>query len=169
VPPDPAAQCFSAPRRRSFPEIAIIQSALKKSHETALSVLEAFWKTRTESAIENLAKDKEAEVERAKNTACPFRILITPFAQHIKDGGIFTDTHIYERGFQYQLVVHGVPCFEPHYIVEERTEESSFSPAKLRQLADAAFESANRYVELQAASASVFFDVVASKVSRNTK
>ncbi|MEY2881322.1 MAG: hypothetical protein RLZZ15_3702, partial [Verrucomicrobiota bacterium] len=29
VPPDPAAQCFSAPRRRSFPEIAIIQSALK--------------------------------------------------------------------------------------------------------------------------------------------
>ena len=108
-------------------------------HKTEIADL----RSRAETALELLSQEKEDAVEEAKNAACPFRIQITPFVQHIKDSGIFTDTHKYTRGLQYQLVVHGVPCFEPHYIVEEIFEESSFDHAKLEQLANLASDLLN--------------------------
>lgn len=47
-----------------------------------------------------------------------FSIKISPYVQLLTDNGIFKNTHEAKLGYQYQLLVNGIPAFQPHVFVE---------------------------------------------------
>ena len=55
-----------------------------------------------------------------------FSIKISPYAQLLTDNGIFKNTHEGKVGYQYQLLVNGIPAFQPHIVIErhEKIEQA---------------------------------------------
>ena len=47
-----------------------------------------------------------------------FSVKISPYVQLLTDNGLFKDTHEAKIGYQYQLLVNGIPAFQPHVFVE---------------------------------------------------
>lgn len=54
-----------------------------------------------------------------------FSVKISPYVQLLTDKGVIYDTYEAKAGYQYQLLVNGIPAFQPHVIVErhERVKE----------------------------------------------
>ena len=62
------------------------------------------------------ARDKQrAEYELQAKL---FSVKISPYVQLLTDKGVFKDTHEAKIGYQYQLLVNGIPAFQPHIVVE---------------------------------------------------
>lgn len=47
-----------------------------------------------------------------------FSVKISPYVQLLTDNGLFKDTYEAKIGYQYQLLVNGIPAFQPHVFVE---------------------------------------------------
>lgn len=61
-------------------------------------------------------------------------VQIDPFVSLIKDSGWFNKTTTVETGYQYQLLVRGFPCFDPHRVVLETRKESDINEAGVERL-----------------------------------
>lgn len=77
---------------------------------------------REQSASE--ARDKQRAEQELQ--AKLFSIKISPYAQLLTDNGIFKNTHEGKVGYQYQLLVNGIPAFQPHVVIErhEKIEQA---------------------------------------------
>lgn len=51
-----------------------------------------------------------------------YSVVIKPYLKIEKDKGIIWDEHKSYTGYQYQLLVNGIPAFQPHVVIE-KTEE----------------------------------------------
>lgn len=47
-----------------------------------------------------------------------FSVKISPYVQLLTDNGIFKDSYEARAGYQYQLLVNGIPVFQPHVLIE---------------------------------------------------
>ncbi|MFO1385311.1 MAG: hypothetical protein U1F55_03865 [Chitinivorax sp.] len=54
-----------------------------------------------------------------------FSVKISPYVQLLTDKGLIYDTYEAKAGYQYQLLVNGIPAFQPHIVVErhEKVQE----------------------------------------------
>ena len=95
----------------------------KAEHELETSMQLA--DQRNEFAIRLQTEKEQAATEardkqRAENElqAKLFSVKISPYVQLLTDKGVFKDTHEAKIGYQYQLLVNGIPAFQPHIVVE---------------------------------------------------
>ena len=89
--------------------------------ETAIKIADQ----RSEFAVRLLTEKEQAASEardrqRAEHElqAKLFSIKISPYVQLITDNGVFKNTHEGKIGYQYQLLVNGIPAFQPHVVIE---------------------------------------------------
>jgi len=61
-------------------------------------------------------------------------VQVVPYVHTTKSTGWLSKSTSVEIGYQYQLFIRGLPCFEPHSIVTEATTESEVSEAGLELL-----------------------------------
>lgn len=47
-----------------------------------------------------------------------FSVKISPYVQLLTDKGVIYDSYEAKAGYQYQLLVNGIPAFQPHIVVE---------------------------------------------------
>lgn len=73
------------------------------------------------------ARDKQ----RAENElqAKLFSVKISPYVQLLTDKGVIYDTYEAKAGYQYQLLVNGIPAFQPHIVVERHEKVKEFDQA----------------------------------------
>lgn len=74
-----------------------------------------------------------------------FSVVVRPYVSQTKDGTIFK-TYSLEIGYQYQLVVNGIPCFEPHIVIEQRTEEKEVNTELIERITQLAIATARKAV-----------------------
>lgn len=74
-----------------------------------------------------------------------FSVIVRPYVCQTKDGTIFK-TYSLEIGYQYQLVVNGIPCFEPHIVIEQRTEEKEVNTELIERITQLAIATARKAV-----------------------
>lgn len=77
-----------------------------------------------------IAKQKAELVSEHQELA----VQVVPYVCTTKATGWFSKSTSVEIGYQYQLFIRGLPCFEPHRIVTEATTESEVSEAGLELL-----------------------------------
>lgn len=58
-----------------------------------------------------------------------FSVKISPFVQLITDKGIVYDDFESKVGYQYQLLVNGIPAFQPHVVIERHEKVKEFDQA----------------------------------------
>lgn len=77
---------------------------------------------KTEAAA--AARDKlRAEYELQNKL---FSVTISPYVQLVTDKGFFTDDFQARIGYQYQLLVNGIPAFQPHVVIERHEKVKQF-------------------------------------------
>lgn len=71
--------------------------------------------TERNTAIAEAREKQRAEYELQQKL---FSVKISPYVQLLTDEGWISDSHEAKVGYQYQLLVNGIPAFQPHVIVE---------------------------------------------------
>lgn len=85
---------------------------LRAAHREELAQREA----EAEKRGRSMAKlEHEAQVKA-------FGVEIRPYVKIEKDIGVIWDNHKSHTGYQYQLLVNGIPAFQPHVVVEHSEE-----------------------------------------------
>jgi hypothetical protein len=62
------------------------------------------------------ARDKQRAEQELQ--AKLFSVKISPYVQLLTDNRIFKNTHEGRVGYQYQLLINGIPAFQPHVVIE---------------------------------------------------
>ena len=111
-------------------------------------------------AISDARETQRAELELQSKL---FSVKVSPYVE-ISDSRVWMRTrHRSVSGYQYQLLVNGIPAFSPH-VVEERVETADVvDEERLLQLAKDAAQAA---VQLYAGGASQFVEIAAPIVRR---
>jgi hypothetical protein len=104
---------------------------------------------------EGFEKCRLIEEEKGK----VFSVGVRPYVgKFIRKGFVKHTTKVY-IGYQYQLLVRGIPCFEPHKVYEQELEEVVFDDEKLNKCIDKAIEIAEAAVRLSAGPAAQLISV----------
>lgn len=77
------------------------------------------------TAITEAREKQRAEYELQQKL---FSVKISPYVQLLTDEGWISDTHEAKVGYQYQLLVNGIPAFQPHIIVERHEKIDKVDP-----------------------------------------
>jgi hypothetical protein len=88
-------------------------------------------------SFERGKKQAQSDFELLSNT---FTVSISPYVNIKTDKGIFSDTHLSEIGYKYQLLVKGIPAFQPHICVEQREEVKEINEERINRLSDLAIK-----------------------------
>jgi hypothetical protein len=70
---------------------------------------------------------------------------IYPFSDTVRESGVLTKTTDIEVGFQYQLMINGIPCLNPHRIVIETLKEKKLDAERIEQIKNQALKLAETY------------------------
>lgn len=63
-----------------------------------------------------------------------FTVQISPFVRISENKGMFSSESEVETGYQYQLLVNGIPAFQPHSIVERSEVKKEVNEENVREL-----------------------------------
>ncbi len=82
---------------------------------------------------------RQAELRNEKRETA-LTVQVRPYAKKVKKDGLIWDDVTSEVGFQYQLMVNGIPCFQPHIVIEASYEEQNFNQDRAEFLTNKAIE-----------------------------
>jgi hypothetical protein len=63
-----------------------------------------------------------------------FNVKISPYVEVATIKGLFTNEEELSAGYQYQLLVNGIPAFQPHVIVERKERNSKVNEENVKAL-----------------------------------
>lgn len=97
------------------------QGNSEKELEAAMQIADQ----RSDFAISLQAEKERAAVEAREKQRAEyelqaklFSVKISPYVQLLTDKGVIYDSYEAKAGYQYQLLVNGIPAFQPHVVVE---------------------------------------------------
>lgn len=106
---------------------------------------------------------RQAEL-RADEKAKTFSVIVRPFIRKIRDDGLFTKHLKLEVGYQYQLQINGIPCFDPHIVIEQHYEEKEVNQEVIEKMTHLALAAAKTAVAIQAGPAGAFIPIADSPI-----
>lgn len=97
-----------------------------------------------------ISREREIAANEARETARRefemqtkmFSVLVRPYVRVKKISGFITDSFKSETGYQYQLLVNGIPAFQPHVVVDSTEETKTVNEDNVRYLIEKATEAA---------------------------
>jgi len=93
-----------------------------------------------------------------------FSIEVRPFVSKVLDEGLFRTTASVKVGYQYQMFVHGVPCFDPHLVIEEEYETKKTDEEKIERLTKKALKFAEAAVSAKSGAAKALISLVRNPI-----
>jgi hypothetical protein len=77
-----------------------------------------------------------------------FSVQISPLVKITEDKGLFSSEFKSEVGYQYQLLINGIPAFQPHVIVERLETRKEVNEENIRELMGAAKQIAEGAIDM---------------------
>ena len=112
---------------------------------TQRSALVCKYEAEREQAL-TLARDKlRAEYELQTKL---FSVKISPYVSVREDNGFIRNTYETTAGYQYQLLVNGIPAFAPHVVAEQTEVKKEVNPEIERLLVQAAERAAQAAINM---------------------
>ncbi len=165
------AETIRISRSESFEEgrqLGIAEGSTAHINELASqrSELVAKFDVERERAVAEARDKLRAEYELQTKL---FTVKISPYVRITEDKGLIRDTYETVAGYQYQLLVNGIPAFSPH-VVAERTETKRAVNEELeRMLIQTAQNAAEAAVQLYLGGSPQFAKVAPPLLERLTK
>ncbi len=77
-----------------------------------------------------------------------FSVKISPYVSIVEEGGLLRKSYETRAGYQYQLLVNGIPAFSPHVVSEHTEVKKEVNPEVERMLLRTAERAANAAIDL---------------------
>jgi len=106
---------------------------------------------------------RQAEL-RADEMKQAFSVSVRPYIRAIKDNGLLKKSRKIEIGYQYQLNINGIPCFDPHLVIEQSFEEKEVNEEVIEKMTNKALELAQTAVQIQAGPAGALIPILKSPI-----
>lgn len=98
-----------------------------------------------------------------------FSVAVRPYVRVISDNGYFTNRYESQTGYQYQLLINGIPAFQPHIVIESIENTATFNDENLKELILLATKAAEAAVALYAGKAGRSVNITQAIVERVSK
>lgn len=98
-----------------------------------------------------------------------FSVAVRPYVRITKDEGFFTNDYETQTGYQYQLLVNGIPAFQPHVVIESREEKKTVNDDNIKYLVDRATAAAEAAVQMYVGGLGPHVKFTRALVERATK
>lgn len=119
-----------------------------------------------EAAANDAVRKVRAEFELQTKM---FSVSIRPYVRVVENKGIIYDDFETESGYQYQLLVNGIPAFKPHIIVESNAKSRDFKEENLQMLLGEARKAAEVAVNLYMGGSGNYVKYAPDLIERLTK
>jgi hypothetical protein len=121
----------------------------QRERVTELTAQQATFAQRLAAEREEVARDtRERTRAEFELQAKLFDVSVRPYLKVDKVKGLLKDEEVMEAGYQYQLLVNGIPAFQPSVIIEETRRSSKVNEENLNALLQVAERAAKTAVEL---------------------
>lgn len=106
--------------------------------------------------LDKCEREKTQAVDEARNQAQVeyeyqsklFSVKISPYVSVEDDKKLFRHLFRTKTGYQYQLLVNGIPAFSPHIVIEQIETKGAINPEVERLLLKAAEKAANSAIKM---------------------
>jgi hypothetical protein len=95
-----------------------------------------------------------------------FTVKISPFVSVKENKGFINHNFETVTGYQYQLLVNGIPAFAPHVMAEQTETRKEFNPEVERALLDTAKKLADSAIDIYLAGSTQFAKIAAPVLKR---
>ena len=112
-------------------------------------------------------KGEQIALIRIKEQNESFSIQVRPYVSKFLDEGFFKTTSSVRLGYQYQLFVSGVPCFDPYVIIEEEYKEKKVDEEKIERLAKKALKYAETAISAKSGPTKALISLVRNPLILN--
>lgn len=111
--------------------------------------------------------DEEFSIRLKEQNQSAFSVTVHPFVNINRQRGLFAKETLIEVGYKYQLLIQGLPCFEPHTIVVETTKEKEVNDETIELLKTKAVQLAELAANTKSGgTASTIFSIAKAAVQR---
>lgn len=98
-----------------------------------------------------------------------FSVKITPYVSITEDKGLIRNEFVTVAGYQYQLLVNGIPAFAPHIVAEHTEVKRSLNPEVEKALIQTAQRAANLAIDMYLGGNDQFAKLTEPIIKRLTK
>jgi hypothetical protein len=120
----------------------------RKEHIEELTRLHQEYARKVSDEVERVVAETRDKVRSEYELQSKmFSVQISPYVQITEDKGLIKSSYATEVGYQYQLLVNGIPVFQPHVITERSEIRKEVSPERVKELATHATELATKAIE----------------------
>lgn len=119
---------------------------------------------REAAKVEAFRKGERQAKARIEEQKPSFSIEVRPFVSKVFDEGLFRKTASVKVGYQYQMFVHGVPCFDPHLVIEEEYKMKKTDEEKIERLTKKALKFAEAAVSAKSGAAKALISLVRNPI-----
>jgi hypothetical protein len=121
----------------------------QRERVTELTAQQVNFAQRLAAEREEVARDtRERTRAEFELQAKLFDVSVRPYLKVDKVKGLLKDEEVVEAGYQYQLLVNGIPAFQPSVIIEETRRSSMVNEENINALLQVAERTAKTAVEL---------------------
>ncbi|WP_314436693.1 hypothetical protein [Massilia timonae] len=112
---------------------------------------------------------KEQARRDVEEQASLFSVAVRPYVRVVNDDGYFSSNYESQAGYQYQLLINGIPAFQPHIIVESVECTKTFNDENLKELLQLATNAAETAINMYAMKAGGSVSIAQAIVERVSK
>ena len=84
--------------------------------------------------------EEQFNIRLKEQSQSTLSVTVHPFVNTSRQRGLLTSETLVEVGYKYQLLIQGLPCFEPHTVVVETTREKEVNDEAIELLKSKAVE-----------------------------
>lgn len=77
-----------------------------------------------------------------------FSVQISPLVRIVEDKGVFSSEYKTEIGYQYQLLINGIPAFQPHILIERSESRKEVNEERINELTKVAKQIAEGAIDM---------------------
>lgn len=112
---------------------------MDSSHRTALRKLE-------DESFQAGARQKELHYE---TLGAALKVSVRPYVRTTKKSSFISDSYTCDVGYQYQLMVQGIPCFAPHIQITDSQSYSELNDERIAMLSNLAMQAAQAAISIK--------------------
>jgi hypothetical protein len=140
---------------------------LQTGHQATLFEMQREERERAEAAVRE-AEERFARQLRQRKEAS-LAVTVHPFVNTARQRGLFSSENVIEIGYKYQLLIQGLPCFEPHTVIVETTRQKQVNDEMIELFKSKAVELAQLAANVKTGGASGTLVSIAKAVVQHVK
>ncbi|MBK6006344.1 hypothetical protein JJB11_09600 [Ramlibacter ginsenosidimutans] len=140
---------------------------LQSGHQATLFEIQREERERAEAAVREAEERFAQQLRRRKEAS--LAVTVHPFVNTARERGLFSSENVIEIGYKYQLLIQGLPCFEPHTVVVETTRQKQVNDEMIELFKTKAVELAQLAANVKTGGATGALVSIAKAVVQRVK